>query len=314
MAVLREEAGSETRARKRAGTRRWVRRAGIGTVALVALWAVAFLAVRRPPVAPVPLFGSLERPLLIAHQGGMGLRPGNTLAAFEHAWALGAPMSEMDLHLSGDGVIVLIHDDTVSALTSGSGAVGALTAAELAALDAAHHWSPDGGATFPYRGMGFGVPTLADVLAATPDAWFNLEVKQVEPSLVPLMCRMIREAGLADRTLVASFSTRALRETRRECPGVVTSAGAWEARLFLLLHHLRLTRVWTPPFQAIQLPPRSNGLRLLTPRLLRTAHERGLEVHAWTINEADEIRALLDIGVDGIVTDFPDRMIRVMGR
>lgn len=95
---------------------------------------------------------------------------------------------------------------------------------------------------------------------------------------------------------------------------MATSAGAWEARAFLLLHHLRLSRAWTPPFEAIQLPPTSRGLTILTPRLLRTARERNVEVHSWTINEANEMARLLELGVDGIVTDFPDRMLDLLDR
>jgi len=292
--------------------RRLARAAGAVLTLLVVAWLAVFALVRRPPAQPAPLFLGLERPLVIAHMGGDGIRPGNTLPAFLHAWELGAPMSEMDLHTSADGVIVLIHDDTVGALTDGRGAVREMTAAELAALDAAYHWSPDGGVTFPFRGRGMGVPTLAEVLEALPDAWYNLEIKQTEPSLVVQMCALVREAGIQERTLIASFSSRALREARRECPEVATSAGAWEARLFLVLHHLRLTRAWTPPFQAIQLPPRSRGVQVLSPEIVRSARERGLEVHAWTINEKGDMRRFLAMGVDGLVTDFPDRMLEVM--
>ncbi len=292
--------------------RRWIGTVLLVLVGLLGTWVLLRVALVRPPVADTPLFSQLERPLLIAHQGGEGLRPGNTLEAFLHAWELGAPMSEMDLHTSADDVLVLIHDDTVDATTEGSGLIREMPVAELRALDAGHRWSPDGGRSFPYRGAGMRIASLDQVLDALPDSYFNLELKQLEPSVAPATCRVIRERGLEERVLVASFSTRALREFRRECPEVATSAGAWEARAFLLLHHLRLTRTWTPPFEAIQLPPRSRGLRLLTPRLLRSGAERNLEVHAWTINEREEIRELLELGVDGIVTDFPDRMLEVM--
>ncbi len=297
---------------RRPGSRGWIRTLLLFLVGLFATWALLRIVLVRPPVADTPLFIQLERPLLIAHQGGEGLRPGNTLAAFLHAWELGAPMSEMDLHTSSDDVLVLIHDDTVDATTEGTGLVREMTAAELRTLDAGYRWNPDGHRAFPYRGTGVRIATVDEVLDALPDSYFNLELKQLEPSVAPAACRVVRERGLQDRTLVASFSTRAMREFRRACPEVATSASAWEARAFLLLHHLRLTRAWTPPFEAIQLPPSSRGLRLLTPRLLRSADERNLEVHAWTINETKEIRALLELGVDGIVTDFPDRMLEVM--
>jgi len=281
-------------------------------VLLAGVWILARWLFVSPPVAGVPLFERLDRPLLIAHQGGDGVRPGNTLQAFLHAWELGAPMSEMDIHTSADEVLVLIHDDTVHATTQGTGVVREMTLPDLQELDAGYRWTPDGGQTFPWRGRGLTIPSLEEVLDALPESYFNLELKQVEPSVAPPVCALIRARGLEERVLVASFSTRALREFRRVCPEVATSAGAWEARAFLLLHHLRLTRAWTPPFEAIQLPPRSRGLRLLTPRLLSSARERNLEVHAWTINEPEEMRDLLDLGVDGLVTDYPDRMLEVL--
>jgi glycerophosphoryl diester phosphodiesterase len=297
---------TSSRFRRMAGGVLWLL-AGLSVV-----WAVVRWALVVPPVAETPLFSALERPLLIAHQGGEGIRPGNTLEAFLHAWELGAPMSEMDIHSTADGFLVLIHDDTVDVTTEGTGPVLGMELAALQTLDAAYHWSPDGGATHPFRGQGIRIPTLDAVLDSLPDSYFNLELKQVDPSVAAQVCAAVRQRGIQERVLAASFSTRALREFRRECPEVATSAGAWEARAFLLLHHLRLTRAWTPPFEAIQLPPRSKGFRILTPRLLRSAQERNLEVHAWTINESEEMRALLDLGVDGLVTDFPDRMLEVL--
>jgi glycerophosphoryl diester phosphodiesterase len=279
---------------------------------LLAVWFLLRWTMISPPVAATPLFQSLDRPLLIAHQGGDGIRPGNTLEAFVHASALGVLMSEADLHTSADGRLVLIHDDTVDVHSDGSGRVRELTLERLQQLDAGYRWTPDGGASFPFRGRGLRIPSLEELLDALPGAYFNLELKQTDPSVAGAACDAIRERGLEDRTLVASFSTRALREFRALCPEVATSAGAWEARGFLALHHLRLTRIWTPPFQAIQLPPRSRGIPVLTPRLLRSARERGLEVHAWTINDVDEMRALLRLGVDGIVTDYPDRLLEIL--
>jgi glycerophosphoryl diester phosphodiesterase len=283
----------------------------VGT-AILAVWALLRLSLVSPPVAATPLFQALDRPLVIAHQGGDGIRPGNTLEAFLHARDLGVLMSETDLHTSADDRLVLIHDDTVDVHSDGSGWVRELTLEQLQRLDAGYRWTPDGGATFPFRGQALRIPSLDELLDALPDAYFNLELKQTEPSVAGPACEVIRERGLEDRTLVASFSSRALREFRALCPEVATSAGAWEARAFLALHHLRLTRIWTPPFEAIQLPPRSRGFPVLTSRLLRSAGERGLEVHAWTINDADEMRMLLRLGVDGIVTDYPDRMLEIL--
>ena len=183
-------------------------------VALIAVYVVLSLLAR--PAGEYPFFAQFEqRPLVMAHQGGNGLWPDNTLYAFERAAAMGVDVLEMDLHSTADGVLVVMHDDTVDRTTDGSGPIQSLTLEEIKALDAGYRWSADEGQTFPFRGQGITVPTLEEVFAAFPDVALNIEIKQAEPSLVEPFCQLIRAYGMGERVLVASFHQESIKACRQ---------------------------------------------------------------------------------------------------
>ncbi len=254
------------------------------------------------------------RPLVIAHQGGEGLRPSNTLAAFEHAVALGVDVLEMDIHGSADGALVVIHDATVDRTTDGTGRVQDLTLADLQALDAGYYWTADGGQTYLFRGQGITIPALEEVFQAWPQMRMNIEIKQVDPPIAQSFCDLLRRYELTDQVLVASFHQVAMDDFRAACPEVATSATEAEVRAFFYRYLAFLGRTYTPPagLFAIQAPEYSSGFHVLTSRFVRTAHHRSLDVHAWTINETDEMARLISAGVDGIITDYPDRLLELL--
>ena len=209
-------------------------RALLVIVVIVAAVLVA-AALLTPPAPEFPFFES-DRPMVIAHQGGEGLRPSNTLIAFENAVALGVDVLEMDVHSTNDGVLVLIHDDTVDRTTDGTGRVNDFTLAELQQLDAGEYWTADDGATTPYRGQGVRIPTLDEVLTAFPQMKFNIEIKQIEPSIASSLCEALRAHDLTDRALIASFHPTAMNEFRAACPEVATSMVEDEIRPFFILN------------------------------------------------------------------------------
>ena len=267
--------------------------------------------------APEHLYFKRDAPggtLVIAHRGGAGLWPENTLYAFERAAALGADVIETDVRATSDGEIVVVHDERVERTTDGAGSVGALTLAELKRLDAAYRWSPDGGRTFPLRGQGVTVPTLREVFAALPAMRFNIEPKQVEPSIVAPLCRLIREQKMEARVMVASFGGKTMDEFRRECPEVATSASTAEVAGFLAMQRAGLAASYGARMQALQVPEWAGALRVLTEDFVRAAHARNLRVHAWTVNAEEDMRRLTRLGVDGIISDYPDRLLRVLNR
>lgn len=297
--------------------RRWKWFAAPALAALLAGCALyAVLSRSKGEVLPEHNYfkGDAGRPLVIAHRGGAGLWPENTLYAFERASALGVDVIETDVRATADGELVILHDEGVGRTTDGAGRVGALTLAELKRLDAAYRFSTDGGRSFPLRGSGVSVPTLREVFAALPHMRFNIEPKQAAPPVAAPLCRLIREHGMADRVLIASFSAATIGEFRRECPEVATSAATGEVASFLTLHGAGLAASYGPAMQALQVPEYAGAVRVLTRDFVEAAHGRNLRVHAWTVNAEGDMRRLVEMGVDGIMTDYPDRLLKVLGR
>lgn len=254
------------------------------------------------------------RPWVIAHQGGDGLWPSNTLFAMEQATEMGVDVLEMDIHSSADGVIVVMHDETVNRTTNGSGRINEMTLAELKELDAGFNWSNDDGQTFPYRGQGITVPTLEEIFVQFPDYWMVIEIKQTEPSIAGLFCQLIREHNMEEKVLVGSFNQDALNEFREFCPEIATSAGESEVITFFVLSKLFLENIYTPEALALQIPETRNGLTVLTKRFISAAKNRDMEVQVWTIDEQEDQKRILEMGVDGIITDRPDRLMELLGR
>jgi glycerophosphoryl diester phosphodiesterase len=248
-------------------------------------------------------------PLLVAHRGGLALAPENTLEAFGQAfreWA--ADMIELDVHASADGECVVIHDPTVDRTTDGSGAVAELTVAQLRALDAGFRFTPDGGRTFPFRGRGIRIPTIREVLEAFPGERLTVELKAAAAQ-APLLAA-IRDAGAEKRVIVAG-ERNAFRTLLSGYAGAI-SASMEQFRRFLVLHRLRLARWWTPPFDVAQVPESWQGERYLTPSMVAELRAHGVPLHVWVVNEFEDMERLLDWGVDGLVTDRPDRLAELL--
>lgn len=255
-------------------------------------------------------------PLLIGHRGAAGLAPENTLPSFREAvdrW--GVDMIELDLRATADGRCVVIHDATVDRTTDGAGAVAGMTLAELQALDAGYRFTDEGGA-HPFRGRGIRVPTFDRVLTAFPDLAFTAEIKSGAVQ-APLL-EAIREHDAVDRVLVAGME-HADRSFFHDYPGPV-SGTVRDIRRFYVLHRLHLSWLWprrADVFQVPELHPwdgseEDGARRIVTPRFIRDARRKGVPVHVWTVNEADAMARLLEWGVDGLITDRPDRAVRVL--
>jgi glycerophosphoryl diester phosphodiesterase len=226
-------------------------------------------------------------PLAFAHRGGAAVGDENTPAAFARCVELGYRYVETDVHTTSDGVPVVFHDATLARMTGDGRRVRDVRWADLAALRVA------GAAA---------VPRLADMLDAWPQVRFNIDIKS-EPALAPTL-EAVRRSGALDRILLASFSDARLARIRRELgPRVATSMGTREvARLWA---GARLGRAQRVPegVVAVQVPPHYHGMRVVTPRFLAHAHRLGLQVHVWTVDDPTQIHGLLDLGVDGIMTD-----------
>jgi glycerophosphoryl diester phosphodiesterase len=252
-------------------------------------------------------------PVVFAHRGASGRAPENTLEAFRLAVEAGAGGLELDVHMTRDGEIVVIHDETVDRTTDGSGAVAGMTLGELRNLDAGYRFSPDGGSTYPYRGRGLRIPTLAEVYEELPGACVNTDIKEPQPGAENAVLQVIRETNTEERSLVVSDGHAVVRRFRRVSGGhISTGASRLEITTFYLLSRLRLERLVRPPYDALQVPVDYRGIPLVTPRFLEAAHARDVRVDVWTINDPKEMRRLLDLGVDLIMTDRPETLASVL--
>jgi len=246
---------------------------------------------------------SHEHPIRFAHRGSRVLWPENTMVAFQGAVDLGYRYLETDVHVSRDGRVVIFHDDTLERLTDGAGRFEHHDWDELRTLDAAYRFRPDDG--YPLRGTGIGMPLLEEAVTTFPDQMFNIDLKQ--RGIASTVAAAVRRLGIEDRVMIGSFWDRRIRVFRREAPGVATSAGPREvaAARFAGLRGAA---------DAYQVPERGSGLRVVTPRFIDGAHRNGKQVHVWTVDHPDDMRRLLGMGVDGIITDRPDVLNEVLGR
>jgi len=251
-----------------------------------------------------------ERPRIriIAHRGGAGVFPENTMLAFSHAAQVGADALELDIHSTRDGELVVLHDPTVDRTTDGHGSVNRFSTAEIRRLDAGYRWTQDG-VTYPFRCGRASIPLLRELFEAFDEYRMIIDIKQREPDITASFCRLIQEFDRAERTFVGSFHRQTLLRFRSLCPTVPTIALSGEVRRFLFRSKARLGG---DPFMAAHLmsvPPRHGLLRVVDERFVRDAHAHGVEVEVWTVNEVDRARTLASCGVDGVVTDFPERML-----
>lgn len=280
---------------------------------IVAMLVAAFgiLVIIAEPAPDHPFFKDDDHLLVMAHRGGGGLAPENTITAFRNAVEIGTDVLEMDVRLTKDGTLVVFHDSTVNRTTNGVGTVRSFALPEMKRLDAGHSWTPDSGLTYPYRGQGITVPTLAEVFEVFPDIRMSIEIKQADPAAATTLCDLISDYGEISKVLVASEHDEVLDELRRVCPDVATSASKDEATFFFVLNMFGLGLVYSPSAEALQVPEFSDETRVVTEEFVEAAHDRNMEVHVWTVNEIADMRRLVDMGVDGIITDYPDRLLEL---
>ena len=243
-----------------------------------------------------------EHPIRLAHRGSRLLWPENTWHGFDAAVGdLGYRYIETDVQVSRDGIVVVFHDDTLERTTNGVGKVSDWDWEDLAALDAAYMFSPEDEG-FPLRGAGVRISKLDDTFDRYPDTYFNIDLKAKGAAWG--VAEVISRFGRQDTVMIGSFSDRKLARFRRITKGAVaTSAGPQAAMSMYAASRLGKTVHLAP--DAYQLPPLIRGAAV-DARMVRAIHAADAHIHVWTINEPEEMHRLLDLGVDGIVSDRPD--------
>jgi glycerophosphoryl diester phosphodiesterase len=266
-----------------------------------------------PETAAVESHPYFNEPLLLgAHRGGRAIFPENTAYAFKAAaerWP--EILLEGDLHVSKDGHLVMIHDSTVDRTTDGSGAVADLTLAELQALDAAYHFQPPGAEGFPLRGKGIRIPTLQEALAAAPNHRFLVEMKG-GVGVAEKVAAAVREAGAMDRFMVASFTPAYMNALRETAPEMLTCFDPASGMMLLSALRRDTWKEYRPEAQMLTLSPGILNRMALTSEELDALQSKGIVVQLHTINRAEDMRQYLEMGVDSILTDYPDRLTEII--
>ena len=254
------------------------------------------------------------RPAVFGHRGASGELPENTLAAFARAVEQGADYLETDVHRTRCGRVVVAHDGDVARMTNGRGAIESLDWEELREFDAGYRFSPEGSSEFPERGRGHRIPLLEEVFATFPAVRFNVELKATDQALTDGVLELVRKYGRADRTLLAAAEDDAMA-LLRSALGTDDKGPAQGASVGDILAFVRAALDRTPPPagpMALQVPPEFGGRPLVTPEFVGHAHDHGLFVHVWTVNDEAEMARLLDLGVDAVMSDFPGRLRAVV--
>ena len=268
-----------------------------------------------------------RRVIAYAHQGGAWESPSSTLHAIDHALEAGATGIELDVHATADGELVVCHDATVDRTTAAQGTIASFTLAQLRAMDFSYWWIPGADVTpgrpdaeYPFRGRApgdptFGIATLREVLERYPGVVLNLDIKQTAPVVAPYeesLARLLAEYGRTSDLIVASFldpATDAFRTFAPEVPtsaGTVATAAAWQAVQ-------AGEDLPESPAVAFQVPERQGDLVIVDEAFVAAAHRAGKAVHVWTVNDAESMRRLLGLGVDGIISDVPTTLCSVIG-
>lgn len=252
-------------------------------------------------------------PLVIAHgdDRGRGLYPGNTMLYLREMVALGVDALEIDLNLTADDHLVLIHDGTLERTTDGCGEVGDKSLSDLRGLNAAYHWSPDG-VRFPYRDDPQPLVTIDEVFAAFPQTPMIIELKNDQARAAEALASAIKSAGCEDRVIVSSFYRGVIRKFRSLCPRAATGATLPEALLFYVAQCVFAEKLLKPAFNTMQLPPSYYGLPVFTRRFVRAARRCGLHLAVWTVDETECMQKYIALGLDGIVTNRPDRLLKTL--
>jgi glycerophosphoryl diester phosphodiesterase len=238
----------------------------------------------------------------------------------------GAHAIELDVHATRDGHIVVCHDATVDRTTEGTGAIADLTLAEVQSLDNAYWWAPGevvspgrAAEEYPLRGrapqdVSLRIPTLHEVLTEFPHVFLNFDIKQTGPAVEPYeteVARVLAEHGRSDDVIVASFLDEATDAFCRIAPEACVSFGMEGTREFFTSVRDGAA-IPDKPHVALQVPPWAGEIELVTPAFVQAAHDAGVAVHVWTIDDPDEMRRLAELGVDGIMTDTPAVLASVL--
>lgn len=263
-----------------------------------------------------------------AHRGASGQLPGNTMEAFTRAVEIDpGTLLEMDVWPTRDGHVVVFHDDDLSISTDGKGPPNEYSLEEIRSLDAGYRFTNDGGKSFPFRGKGYRIATLSEVLEGFPGVLLSIDIKYNRIDFASEVMNILKSNDAHTRVFMGSFFTEIMEFIRTQYPEVTLSFDRKELIRFLVYHKLRITFLYRKKSDVMMIPEFSRsgfsedmgrffsisqGLRVISKRFIRDAHRKGIPVIAWTINRPENMRRLIEWGIDGIVTDYPELLHEVL--
>lgn len=286
----------------------------VGIVLII--WGLAFIW----PVKPRPkhaFFKEDDQTLVIAHRGGRAHAPENTLPAFARSVELGVDVLELDVHLTKDEEIVVLHDATVDRTTDGSGHINELTYAEVEVLDAGYYYQDEAG-DYTYRDQGVHIPRLEEVFDQFPAQRYFIELKDttapvLQPMLIQKVWELIQQYQMEDQVVIGSFDHDLIEDFQQISGGqVAIGAGEQAARSFVKGHLAYLNGWTTINADSLQLPLEKEGHDLTHNNLLRGVLKQNIALYYWTINDPATMHSLLDKEVDGIMTDHPALLLEII--
>ena len=286
---------------------------------LIPIFLIFLLVVNFFPVKEINQkdFFANSRPLVIAHQGGELLTPSNTIAAFTNAAKLGVDVLDTDLHITKDGYLVAIHDPSVDRTTNGHGKISDMTLAEIQQLDAGYHFKDLKG-HYSYRGKGVYISTAEELFQKFGDMRWSMEIKDDNPperfdEMSKKLSALIQKYHMENKVFISAFDQNILSTFAKYADNrVAISAGRQEVKSFVIFHKFFLRNFYQPKVDAFQLPTEDSGFDLTDKKLLNGAHRRGMKVVYWTIDDPKMMQKLLDKGVDGIQTNRPDLLLKLL--
>ena len=258
-------------------------------------------------------FFSEPIPRIFGHRGSAGTHPENSIASFQAAVDAGARYLETDVHMTRNGEIVVSHDDNLERSCGRPGLIREMTCDEVLAADAGYTFKPVGsdGKEFPFRGKGIRIARLSELLSTFPRCLFNIDLKPEQTSIVEPTLKVIDAAGMRRNVLLACEHQNRLDEIRAAAPRIPSSFGYLEIAAFMQAMATNDAN-YHPLGDALEIPPEHYSWKLATPETIAMAHRHGIEVYIWTVNEESEMRAMLELGVDGIMSDFPALALSVV--
>ncbi len=253
--------------------------------------------------------------MVIAHGGGQGLFPANTMRAFDGSVEIGVDALEMDIRISKDNILVTHHDETIDRLSNGKGKISDFSFEELQNYNYGYNFVDIHGER-PYQDSLINVPALSKVFQKYSKSFMIVEIKD-EGERGKMVARELNELiiqyNMQDRIIVASFHHKILKYFYRISNGEIpTSSSVKESAKFVIFSKLLLNRLFFTKSTALHLPSKVKGVELATQRIVNSAHQKNIAIHYWTINDKEEMKSLIEMNVDGIITDRPDLMIELL--